>query len=137
MLILNNLARKNPIWVFQNSVFIIFLLCLLEKRKIIAGKLAFKLLSKSSGKYKIVKTVGCSNSNTIEVDKLYNEAKLWIKEQFGILEFDFVGQSQTKKFINNIEQITPSGTTLLLNKIYNLIGLDKIDSQIFKLLVFA
>ncbi|VAX20954.1 Transposase [hydrothermal vent metagenome] len=107
-----------------------------RKKKNKSGKISVQVIDKSSGKYKVIKTVGCSN-NALEVEKLYHDAKLWIKEQLGDLELDFHGQSQTDKFLENIEQITVSGTNLLLEKIYNSIGFNRIDNEVFKLFVFA
>lgn len=107
-----------------------------RKKKNKSGKISIQVIDKSSGKYKVIKTVGCS-SNTLEIEKLYDEAKRWVREQLGVLELDFEGQHQTEKFIDNIEQITVSGTNLLLNRIYDSIGFNQLDNQIFKLLVFA
>ncbi len=108
----------------------------IRKKKNKSGKVSVQVIDKSSGKYKVVKTIGCSG-NTIEIEKFYNQAREWIKEQLGVLEFDFDGHAQTNKFIDNIEQITVSGSTLLLNKIYDSIGFNQLNNQIFKLLVFA
>lgn len=107
-----------------------------RKKKNPSGKISVQIIDKSSGKYKVVKTVGCSN-NSLVLERLYQQALEWIKRRQGILEFDFDGKSQTERFLDNIEEITVSGTTLLLEKIYNSIGFNQINNEVFKLFVFS
>jgi len=107
-----------------------------RKKKNPSGKISVQIIDKSLRKYKVVKTIGCS-ANSLEIENLYNQAREWIKQREGILEFDFDGKSQAEKFLENVEEITVSGTTLLLEKIYNSIGFNRIDNEIFKLFVFA
>ncbi len=107
-----------------------------RKKKNPSGKISVQVIDKSLGKYKVIKTIGCSG-NSKEIKSLIKEGRQWIKNQQGILEFDFSDRKQTEQFLDNIEKITTTGTTLLLEKIYNSIGLGEIDDEIFKLLVFS
>ena len=107
-----------------------------RKKKNPSGKISVQVIDKSSGKYKVVKTIGSSNDR-LEVEKLNQKGEEWIKTHLGILEFPFDEKSQAEKFFNSIEAITISGTTLLLEKIYHSIGFDKIGNEILKLLVFS
>ena len=107
-----------------------------RKKKNPSGKISVQVIDKSSGKYKVVKTIG-SSIDRLEVEKLYQKGEEWIKTHLGILEFPFDAKSQAEKFFDSIEAITISGTTLLLEKIYHSIGFDKIGNEILKLLVFS
>jgi transposase len=107
-----------------------------RKKKNPSGKISVQVIDKSSGKYKVVKTIG-SSIDRLEVEKLYQKGEEWIKTHLGILEFPFDAKSQAEKFFDSIEAITVSGTTLLLEKIYHSIGFDKIGNEILKLLVFS
>ena len=89
-----------------------------RKKKNPSGKISVQVIDKSSGKYKVVKTIG-SSIDRLEVEKLYQKGEEWIKTHLGILEFPFDAKSQAEKFFDSIEAITISGTTLLLEKIYH------------------
>lgn len=107
-----------------------------RKKKNTSGTISIQVIDKSSRKYKVIKTIG-SSSNSHEVEKLYLEGKKWIKEHLGLLEFAFDEEKQANKFFENIESVTVSGTTLLLEKIYDSIGFNKIEDEVFKSLVFS
>lgn len=51
------------------------------------GVVSIQVIDKSSGRYKVVKTIG-SSSDTHVIDKLAGEGESWIKKQKG-LEIDF------------------------------------------------
>ncbi len=108
----------------------------IRKKKNPSGKISVQVIDKSLGKYKVIKTIGCSQ-NSNEVKTLVEEAHQWIKNRQGILEFDFSGREKAEHLIENIEEITTIGTTLLLEKIYNSIGFNEINDEIFKILVFS
>ncbi len=107
-----------------------------RKKKNFNGKICIQVIDKSLGKYKVIKTIDCSQ-NTNEVKTIVEEGHQWIKNRQGILEFDFSGREKAEQLIENIEEITTSGTTLLLEKIYNSIGFNEINDKIFKILVFS
>ncbi len=107
-----------------------------RKKKNPSGKISVQVIDKSLGKYKVLKTIGCSQ-NSNEIKTFVKEAREWIKNKEGILEFDFEGSVETKQLLENIEEITTSGTTLLLEKIYNSIGFNELNNEIFKILVFS
>ena len=107
-----------------------------RKKKNKSGKISVQVIDKSSGKYKVIKSFG-SSDNPLVVEDLYKKAQQWIKDYLGIIEFDFNGKSLANKFFDNIEAITVSGTELLFNKLYNQIGFNQIDNELFKRLVFS
>lgn len=107
-----------------------------RKKKNNGGLISIQVIEKSRGKYKVLKTIGSSKDNH-EIEAMINEGKQWIKNRLGLLEFEFEQKSSTNEFLDNIEEITVAGTTILLEKFYNEIGFDKLKSEIFKSLVFS
>ena len=108
-----------------------------RKKKNPSGVISVQVIDKSTGKYKMLKTMGSSN-DPVKIKELVVKGKEWIKERIGILEIDFSGEKQsTERVLNNIEQINVSGTELLLGKIYDEIGFKEIDDNIFRKLVVA
>jgi transposase len=102
-----------------------------------SGLISIQVIDKSSGKYKMIKTIG-SSSDVCQIEKLIQEGELWIKQKTGLLEFDFPDISQPiDQFFSNIEQITVQGTEHLLGKIFNEIGFGRITDTLFRQLVIA
>ena len=84
-----------------------------RRKKNKSGVINIQIIDKSSGKYKMIKTIG-SSKNPIEIEKFVQKGRVWIKEKLGILEIDFSNKRQTtKQFLDNIEQIHVSGDTIL------------------------
>lgn len=99
--------------------------------------ISIQIIDKSSGNYKMIKTIG-SSRNPVEIEDLVQKGKEWIKENQGILEIDFNNERQTaKQFLDSIEQINISGTELLLGKLYDEIGFGKIKDEYFRILVIS
>lgn len=108
-----------------------------RKKKNKSGVISIQIIDKSSGKYRMLKTIG-SSKNPIEIERFVQKGRVWIKEKLGILEIDFSNKRQTaKQFLDNIEQIYISGTELLLGKLYDEIGFNKIQDEYFKILVIS
>jgi transposase len=107
-----------------------------RKKKNKSGLISIQVIDKSSGKYKVIKTIG-NSKNTLEIERLFQAGKAWIKNHLGIIELDIDGKVKVNEFLENIEQITVSGTTLLLEKLYNEIGFNKIKNTLLKSLVFS
>ncbi len=106
-----------------------------RKKKNKSGVISVQVIDKSSGKYKVIKTIG-SSSNPSEVENFVIQGKQWIKQKTGILELDFTNkEEQIRTFIRNIKQLNRKGIDLLLGKIYDEIGFDKLNEFILKKLV--
>lgn len=108
-----------------------------RKKKNKSGIISIQIIDKSSGKYKMIKTIG-SSKNPIEIEKFVQKGRVWIKEKLGVLEIDFSNKRQiAKQFLDNIEQINISGTELLLGKLYDDIGFNILQDAYFKILVIS
>jgi len=102
-----------------------------------SGKISVQIIDKSSGKYKVLKTIGSSSVST-QIDKLVEIGNQWIKDKIGQKEIDFTNEiDYANHFLENINQISIVGIDLLLGKIFDEIGFNQIPDPIFKLLVLS
>ena len=59
-----------------------------RKKKNKSGVISVQIINKSTGKYKMLKTIGSSSDPRV-VEKLVEEGKLWIRKYIGQSEIDF------------------------------------------------
>lgn len=108
-----------------------------RKKKNKSGVISVQVIDKSTGKYKMIKTIG-SCSDLKMVDHFVEKGEIWIKNKIGQKELDFTCERDfTETILDNIEQITVVGTSLLLGNIFDEIGFDAIGDPLFKQLVIA
>ena len=99
------------------------------------GRVYVQVVDKSSGRYRVLKSFGSSTEDkTIKV--LIDKAELWIKSRTGIVEFDFENEvSLFNNVLNNITSHTLIGIELVLGRIFDEIGFNKIEDELFRELV--
>lgn len=108
-----------------------------RKKKNKSGVISVQVIDKSPGTYKVSHTVGSSNDNS-EIKRLVVEGQKWILEQTKALEIDFTNyRQQTEQVLEGIEQLNLSGGELLLGKLFDEIGFNKIDDFLFRQLVLC
>jgi len=108
-----------------------------RQKKNKSGVISVQVIDKSSGKYKVKQTIG-SSADPDEIDRLVSQARQWIEEYTGELKLDFEGlKSRAESFLDNISEINICGSALLLGKLFDEIGFNKIASPLFKPLVLA
>lgn len=104
-------------WVSQ-FLFQYLLDMFIRKKKNPSGVVSVQIIDKSSGKYKMVKTIG-SSSNPIKIARFFREGEEWIKSRIGQTEIDFSNEIQiTRQILDNIEQIKVQGTEMLLGDLW-------------------
>ena len=110
-----------------------------RRKKNKSGSESVQIISKSKGKYEVVKTIG-SSFEAGEIDSLVEKGEqeiLRIKEQPGlfILEKDKL----VENFLTSLEngQVRTVGPELVFGKIYDYIGFKKLRSDLFRHLVIA
>lgn len=109
----------------------------IRQKKNTSGKVSVQIIDKSTGRYRVVHTIGCSDKAG-EVNRLVVEAKQWIKKKTGVLELDFSGNRNTfQEFFDSIESLQRVGYDLLLGKIFDEIGFNQIKEPYFRELVMA
>lgn len=102
-----------------------------------SGSISVQVIDKSSGSYKVVKTLGSSESPQ-KVDQLIRQAHQWISHHLGQSELDFHDEKQLySSFISGIQQVTVVGTQLLLGKLFDEIGFNQVDDELFRQLVLS
>jgi transposase len=112
-----------------------------RKKKNPSGVVSVQVIDKSSGRYKLIKTIG-SSSNSEDIERLYNEGIVFIEHYGGqtSLQDIFDEDKETvsiEQMINSISNILINGTQLILDKVYKNVGFDKINDDILKQLVIA
>jgi transposase len=108
-----------------------------RKKQNKSGVVSVQVIDKSSGNYKVLKTVG-SSSDPVVVQRLVEEGYLWIKNYTGAGEFDFESTDNLfEQFIQGITAIKVIGVDLLLGRIFSEIGFDIITDTLFRKLVIA
>ena len=113
-----------------------------RKKKNPSGVVSIQVIDKSSGKYRVVKTIG-SSKDAKEVSELYNEGRKWISTQTGVRDMFALQEQQREEkqvmeyLLNNVENILLNGPQLILNQVYRIVGFDAIGDDILKQLVTA
>ena len=102
-----------------------------------SGKISVQVIEKVNGINKVAKTIG-SSSNPDEVERLISVGEEWIRNYKGLLQIPFNNEEQiADSVLESVENITVSGTELLLNKVFSDIGFHVIKDDIFKWLVYS
>lgn len=114
-----------------------------RKKKNRSGTVSVIVVDKHGGKFKELHTVGIGNS-TEEVDDLCRKGRIWIKEHLGIQELDFEGSDRkaeemqsAERFLGNVDAVLLNGAKLILDKVYDAIGFNRIPDEILRQLVVA
>lgn len=117
------------------ELFFTFIWVYVRQKKNRSGKVSIQIIDKSFGKYKVLKTIGCS-SNELEIENLVLKGKQWIKEKEGIPELDFSSDTaQIEQVFSMITEHKLVGLELVLGKIFDEIGFNAIEDEIFRQLV--
>jgi len=111
----------------------------IRQKRNISGIISVQIIDKSSGKYKVIKTIG-SSADEKEIEQLLikgEEELVAIKRQLRINFETDKEKELVKTFFNSIEEFTLLGPELLLGKIFDEIGFNKIEDELFRHLVIA
>ncbi len=117
----------------------LFLKMFIRKNKNRSGSISVQIISKSAGKYKLIKTLGCGRTEQEivkltylakqEVERLSKQSKLFISENDTVIEQVFAA-------LNNAS-IRTVGPEIIFGRIYDNIGFNKIPENLFRHLVIA
>jgi transposase len=107
----------------------------IRKKRNPNGFFTIQIVDKSSGRYRVIKNYGVARDNE-QQQQLVREATNWIKQEQGLLEMDYEGEDkQVQLLFDNIQSLKRSGIELVLGKLFDEIGFNKIKEPIFKQLV--
>ena len=110
-----------------------------RQKKNSSGKVSIQVIDKSGGKYKVKKTIS-SSSDADQINSLIKEGELFIKKCLGQLSLDFLLGDDERYFqsiYDSIQQVQLLGPELVLGKIFNSIGFNAIEDDLFRHLVIA
>lgn len=106
-----------------------------RKKRNKSGVISVQIIDKSSGKYKLVKTIG-SSSIPIEISRLVSKGEDYINKVTGIQELDFNNYDTIySQVLSSITSHKLVGIDLVLGKIFDEIGFNQIQDELFKDLV--
>jgi len=94
-----------------------------------------QVIDKSSGRYQVVKSFG-SVSESSQVKALVLKARNWVAKRTGIVELDFAHESaMLERFLQSITAHRLAGIEYVLGKLFDEIGFNKIEDELFRDLV--
>jgi transposase len=99
------------------------------------GKTYIQVVEKVNNRYIVKKSFGSANSE-YDLQKVISEAEQWIKNLQGQHEFDF--ENEKRLYLDLLTSITSHkliGIDLVLGKIFDEIGFNKIEDELFKDLI--
>lgn len=114
-----------------------------RKKKNRSGTTSIVVVDKHGGKFKEIHTVGIAH-NDDEINSLCAKGRQWINNHLGIQFLDFDGFSRKEKevktaetMLENIDTILLNGAKLIIDKVYDSIGFNKIEDETLRQLVVA
>ena len=100
-----------------------------------SGKTYVQVVSKDRGRYRVIKNIGNSDDDLI-IENLISKGQQWISRQSGIQEFAFGEERRSvEHFLDSITQLKLAGPDLLLGRLFDEIGFNKIKDPLFRHLV--
>jgi len=105
-----------------------------RKKRNKSGVISIQVIDKSSGKYKLIKTIG-SSDNEEEVNRLHEQGLEYVKHYQGQQSIDFSVNDFKNTVKQSIKNIAIDGINLLLGKIYTDIGFDQVKNELLRPLV--
>jgi transposase len=103
------------------------------------GSISVQVIDKSSGRYRVLKTIG-SSSDKAAIKSLVAQGKQYILTLTGQSRLDFLLGDDIHFFnsvYENIQNIQLLGPELVLGRIFDEIGFNKINDELFRHLVIA
>jgi transposase len=111
-----------------------------RKKKNKSGRISVQIISKASGRYKVVKTVG-SSDNTQEIEALFLQAHYLIPELTGqqVLSLETESDKQIDRFVDTLANahVRVIGPELILGTLFDRIGFNIFPDDLFRHLVIA
>ena len=111
----------------------------IRQKKNKSGVISIQIIGKSSGKYKVVKTIG-SSKDIKKVVQLYIQAQQEKERILGQTRINFEIDKERNlvdTFFDGIEAIKLLGPELLLGKIFDQIGFNSLKDEMFRYLVIT
>lgn len=111
-----------------------------RKKKNKSGSISVQIIDKSSGTYKVIKTIGCSDDKQ-SIAMMWQEAHELIPKLVGQTSIDFLPKQDQAivDFLNSSQslKIRVIGPEIVLGKLFDRIGFNQIKDELFRHLVLA
>lgn len=118
-----------------------------RKKKYPSGNIGVIVVEKINGKMKELVTIGIAKTDE-EVDALVSQSRMWIdrEQQRRHPRLDLFGNERkrceqelmnSELFLSNITNITIDGADLILDRVFDNVGFNRIEDEIFRKLVKA
>ena len=112
-----------------------------------SGTISVVVVDKSSGKYREIETIGIAK-NEGEVNALMERGRQWIAEREERMRptLDFDGRAEAarererrevERVVSSIENVLLNGCELVLDHVFDLVGFNAIDDQVFRQLIHS
>ena len=112
-----------------------------------SGTISVVVVDKSSGKYREIETIGIAKDESA-VDALMERGRQWIAEHEERMHpaLDFDGRAEAarererrevERVVSSIENVLLNGCELILDRVFDLVGFNAIDDQVFRQLVHS
>jgi len=100
-----------------------------RKKKNKSGVISVQIIDKSTGKFKVLKTIG-SSSDDADVEDYYQQGVDYISHYKGQQTLDFSTHDFKETVKQSIRNISIEGVHLLLGRIYTEIGFDAVCNDL-------
>lgn len=112
----------------------------IREKKNLSGSVSVQIIEKTKDKYRVVKTVGCAR-DSVRLEELEQEAEGLLQSLRKQISLPLLYPEQVR-VIDALENITDLkvkviGPELILGKIFDQVGLDHVEDQLFRHLVIA
>lgn len=110
-----------------------------RRKKNKSGVVSIQIIDKSSGEYQVYSTIGSSNEPA-EIERLYKEARKEVELITGQQKFPFDFEKEQELvdiFFNSVVDFKLIGPELVLGKLFDEIGFNKIPDELFRHLVIT
>jgi len=111
-----------------------------RKKRNKSGSISIQIIDKSSGQYQVVKSLGASKDPE-RIDYLWRMAHVLIPELIGQTSLNFLSDNDRKvaQFMRNTNslKVRVFGPEIVFGKLFNEIGFNQIDDELFRHLVIT
>jgi len=112
-----------------------FVRMFVRKKKNPSGKVSVQVIDKSTGKYKVIHTIGSSSDPRV-IEDFVSQGREWIDRKGGSLSFDFSNDILlTEQVLEGVESFKQIGLDLLLGQIFDATGFNQVEDLILRYLV--
>ena len=130
------------IWVTQSKKYMF-----IRKKKHRSGRTSGIVVEKVNGKMKELSTIGVSDDDE-EINALMRQAKLWIVREQARRQprLDLFGEErqacereveEVRRVLSQVRNVLLNGTDLILDRVFDRVGFNRIEDEVFRKLVKA